>query len=215
MPKKSFAPKPAPKNQLPLFEQLTEVSELDAVREAALVCTKCPLHKTRTKVVFGEGKVDRPDLMIIGEGPGANEDKEGRPFVGRAGQLLNKMLEGIELTREDVYIANVVCCRPPKNRDPEPNEVANCIEYLVRQIRLVQPKAIMLVGKVATEATLNKTIKSVEGVRKVWYDWDGIPVRVTYHPAYLLRNPNKKPEALEDLRAVRAKIKELRAKGKA
>ena len=203
--------KPGAKSQLPLLgaDQLFSCTELEAARESALKCVRCPLHETRTNVVFGDGKVDSPDIMIVGEAPGEQEDLKGKPFVGRSGELLNKMLHFIEFRREDLYVCNVVCCRPPKNRKPRVPEQVACSEYLVRQIRCVNPKVIVLMGRTAAEAVLNKKFKSIEGVRQTWYEWDGIPMRVTYHPAYLLRNPGKKPESVEDLKAIRAKVMQI------
>jgi DNA polymerase len=147
--------------------------------------------------------------MLIGEAPGQNEDEQGIPFIGRAGQLLDKMLLAINYKREDVYVANVVCCRPPANRRPALREVAQCMDYLVRQIRVVSPKVLVLLGKTATEAVLGRTFKSLEGARQNWYEWDNIPLRATYHPAYLLRNSRKKQEALEDLKSIRAKVMQV------
>lgn len=206
-----MAKKKPPKTQLKLFtpEVMVPFTELDAARETALKCTKCPLHETRTKVVFGHGNHDSPDLMFIGEAPGANEDLQGLPFIGRSGELFDKMLEAIRYKREDVYVANIVCCRPPMNRPPAPREIAQCMDYLIRQIAVVRPKLLVLLGQSAAEAVTGKTFKSMEGARQNWYEYDDIPMRATYHPAYLLRTPAKKPEALEDLKAIRARVMQI------
>ncbi len=201
------------KNQLGLFSPavLVPFTELDAARQAALKCTKCDLCQTRKNVVFGEGKTDRPDIMFIGEAPGETEDEMGRPFVGKAGRYLEKMLSAIGYNRKDLYIANVVNCRPPENRKPSLREVAQCSEYLIRQIRSVNPMTIMLLGKTAAETVLGKPFKSIESARGRWYMWDQSPLRVTYHPAFLLRGGDKRTEALEDLKAIRARVNQLKA----
>jgi DNA polymerase len=146
--------------------------------------------------------------MFVGEGPGSNEDAKGVPFVGRAGKLLDKMIESIELSRKDVYVCNVVCCRPPNNRKPEPREVANCAQYLVRQLRIIRPKVIVALGATAATSLTGKTQK-VGSLRGKWFEWDRTPLRVTYHPAFLLRNSDHKIEAHADLKAISAKVSEL------
>ncbi len=161
-------------------------------------CTKCPLHITRTQTVFGVGNKNA-DWMLIGEAPGEQEDLQGEPFVGRAGQLLNEMLRALHLSREEVYIANILKCRPPANRDPKPEEVAACEPYLKRQIALVQPKIILAVGRIAAQNLL-KTTKPLSRLRGKVHSYDDIPVIVVYHPAYLLRNPIAKRQAWEDLK---------------
>lgn len=217
MAKKS-GPKPNGKVQLPLFDQKTiaPLAELERAKESALKCTRCELHETRTHVVFGEGKTDQPDLLFLGEAPGKNEDLSGRPFVGKAGHLLDKMLQAIGYARSEVYICNVVCCRPPENRLPKPFEIQQCQDYLVRQIRVVRPKVIVLLGRTAAEALLGKTFKTIESIRGIWYAWDDIPARVTYHPAYLLRGADvtKKANAHDDLKAVRAKVNQIRERAR-
>lgn len=165
-------------------------------------CQRCELHKLRTQAVFGTGD-KQADLMVIGEAPGADEDARGEPFVGKAGQLLTKMLQAIDLQRSDVYIANILKSRPPNNRNPNPQEVAACIPYLERQIELVRPKVIMCVGKVAI-ANLLKTEQTVGRLRGDTHSYQGIPLIVTYHPAYLLRNPIDKRKAYDDLLRVQA-----------
>ncbi len=171
-------------------------------------CRRCRLHEGRTKLVFGVGNEKAP-LVFVGEGPGADEDAQGIPFVGKAGQLLTQMIEntarkeGISLQRDDVYICNVVKCRPPGNRTPEPDEMEICGEFLYRQLTTIQPKAICALGGTAARALTGRK----EGVTKMrghWFDWRGVPVMVTYHPSYLLRpyNQDAKREAWEDLKKV-------------
>ena len=170
-------------------------AELEAAVEA---CTRCELHRTRRRAVFGVGNRDA-DWMIIGEAPGAEEDRRGEPFVGRAGQLLNEMLAAIGLQRESVYIANVLKSRPPDNRDPRPDEVAACEPYLRRQVALVRPKIILAVGRIAAQNLL-KTDTRIGALRGRAHRYADIPLVVTYHPAYLLRTPLEKRKAWEDLR---------------
>ena len=170
------------------------------LEQAVLACTRCALHKTRTQAVFGVGN-RQAQWMVIGEAPGADEDRQGEPFVGRAGQLLNSMLKAIGLAREQVYIANILKSRPPNNRDPLPEEVAACEPYLKRQIELINPKVILAVGRIAAQNLLKTETKigALRGQRHV-YPGSNIPVVVTYHPAYLLRSPQEKRKAWEDLR---------------
>lgn len=161
-------------------------------------CVLCELHKTRTQTVFGIGNKDA-DLLVIGEAPGATEDAKGEPFVGRAGKLLDAMLASINLQRSDVFIANILKCRPPNNRDPKPREVALCTPYLTRQIALINPKLIVAVGRIAAHFLLdtNQSLGRLRG--KVYkYGEQQTPLLVTYHPAYLLRNPRDKTKAYQD-----------------
>ncbi|MDQ6676407.1 MAG: uracil-DNA glycosylase [Acidobacteriota bacterium] len=171
-------------------------------------CRRCRLHAARKKIVFGSGS-EAAKLVFVGEGPGADEDDQGLPFVGRAGQLLTQMIdgtarkEGIAITRADVYICNVVKCRPPENRTPEPDEMATCGQFLFRQLSTIQPKAICALGSTAAKALIG----GKDGVTKLrgrWHQWNGIPLMVTFHPSYLLRayNQNAKRDAWEDLKAV-------------
>jgi DNA polymerase len=171
----------------------------DELAATVRACKKCALHATRTQTVFGVGRRDA-DLLVIGEAPGADEDARGEPFVGRAGQLLNAMLRAIGLPRADVYIANILKCRPPNNRDPQPDEAAACTPYLERQIALVNPRAILAVGRIAAQWLLqtDAPIGRLRG-RVVHYGEAGIPLVVTYHPAYLLRSPLAKATAWTDL----------------
>ncbi len=172
----------------------------EALEARVAACTLCELHKTRTRTVFGVGNRSA-EWMIIGEAPGADEDRQGEPFVGRAGQLLNEMLLAVGLTREAVYIANILKCRPPNNRDPRPEEVASCEPYLQRQVSLVAPRLILAVGRVAAQNLLktDTRIGAMRG-RQYHYGEARIPVVVTYHPAYLLRSPREKRKAWEDLK---------------
>lgn len=175
----------------------TSTDNWQDLRNEAMACTACELAHTRTHVVFGVGN-QNADLLIVGEAPGANEDKQGEPFVGRAGQLLNNMLLSIGLRREDIYIANILKCRPPNNRDPKPEEVALCTPFLERQIALLQPKIIMAVGRVAAHFLL-VTTESLGKMRGKEYQYQQTPLLVTYHPAYLLRSPREKAKAMQDL----------------
>lgn len=176
-------------------------STLDELNSQICTCQKCPLGATRTKFVFGVGNPNAT-LMLVGEAPGADEDAQGEPFVGRAGQLLNKILEAINFKRGDVYICNILKCRPPNNRTPQADEVERCIPYLKKQIELIKPKVILCLGLVAAQNLLHTTegLGKLRG-RKLTYE--GIPLMVTYHPAALLRNPNWKRPAWEDVQAVR------------
>jgi DNA polymerase len=166
-------------------------------------CTLCGLHRSRTQTVFGVGRRDAT-LFVIGEAPGADEDRQGEPFVGRAGQLLNAMLRSIGLPRAEVYIANILKCRPPNNRDPEHSESASCTPYLTRQIELVQPRALLAVGRIAAQWLLqtDSPIGRIRG-RVLTYGPRNTPLVVTYHPAYLLRSPLEKAKAWSDLLLVR------------
>lgn len=173
---------------------------------------KCPLGKTRTKFVFGVGNPDA-DIMLIGEAPGADEDRQGEPFVGRAGQLLNKILEAVGLTREEVYICNILKCRPPGNRDPQPPEVEQCEPYLHKQIDLVKPRIILALGRIAGQ-TLLRTGDPLGSLRSQVHDYLGIPMIIVYHPAALLRNPNFKKTMWEDMKAFKHYYDNLTHKGK-
>ena len=173
---------------------------LKIIREDIGDCTRCRLHKGRTNIVFGVGNVNA-ELMFVGEGPGADEDAQGEPFVGRAGQLLNNMISAMGLKREDVYIANVVKCRPPGNRTPEKDECDICSPFLLRQIEVIRPKVIVALGAVAAKNLLAIN-DSMGNLRGRWYDFKGSRLIVTYHPAYLLRDPRQKKETWKDLQMV-------------
>jgi DNA polymerase len=174
---------------------------LEQLANAAACCTRCKLAQGRTQVVFGSGPV-RARLVIIGEAPGFHEDKEGKPFVGEAGQLLTKMLAAISLRREDVYICNVLKCRPPENRDPAPDEIVACRDWLVSQLALLRPKLLLAMGKFASQVLTGIT-QPMGRFRGHVYEYQSIPVMCTYHPAYLLRSPEEKVKAWEDLQKVR------------
>ncbi len=179
---------------------------LDALAAEVAVCRKCPhLADTRTQTVFGTGSSDTR-LMFIGEAPGADEDRLGQPFVGRAGQLLNDMItKGMGLSREQVYIANILKCRPPENRTPTVDESANCLGYLEQQIAVIRPEFLCLLGRVAVQTLLNTTL-SMGKLRGKWHRYRGIPTIVTYHPAYLLRKPEFKRETWDDLQMLMEKM---------
>jgi len=174
-----------------------ESMDWSALREAVAACTRCPLHQSRTQTVFGVGNPDA-DWMIIGEAPGAEEDRRGEPFVGRAGKLLDEMLRAVGHKRESVFIANILKCRPPDNRDPAAQESSECRGYLERQIELVQPKIILAVGRIAAQLLL-ATDTPVGRLRGSQHLLGDTPLVVTYHPAYLLRSPSQKRKAWDDL----------------
>jgi DNA polymerase len=174
------------------------------LERSVAACTKCELHGSRTQTVFGVGNRNA-DLLIIGEAPGRDEDLQGEPFVGRAGQLLNAMLAAIGMQRQQVYIANILKCRPPNNRDPGPEEAAACNPWLQQQIELIQPAVILALGRVAAHNLLN-TDQSLASMRSRQHDYAGIPLIVSYHPAYLLRKPVEKRKSWQDLKRVKTMI---------
>jgi len=184
--------------KLPIIQD--KPAALKKIRADIGDCTRCRLHKGRTNLVFGVGNPNA-ELMFVGEGPGADEDAQGEPFVGRAGQLLNNMISAMGLRREDVYIANVVKCRPPGNRTPEKDECDVCSPFLLRQIEVIKPKVIVALGAVAAKNLLAVN-DSMANLRGRWYDFRGARLAVTYHPAYLLRDPRQKKEAWKDLQMV-------------
>jgi uracil-DNA glycosylase family 4 len=181
--------------------QKTLLSDLEAI---ASVCVKCNLAKTRTQVVYGVGNPNA-DLMFIGEAPGRDEDEQGEPFVGRAGQLLTDIIKAMKLTRNDVYIANVVKCRPPENRNPEPEELDACRPYIRQQVEIIQPRVIVTLGKFALQSLLEKAY-GITSVRGKWLEYNGVKVMPTYHPAYLLRTPSAKKDVWEDMKLVMAEL---------
>jgi uracil-DNA glycosylase len=185
-----------------LFEaaERREGDTLEIIRDDLGECTRCKLHKHRNKIVFGDGN-PKAELVFIGEGPGHDEDVQGLPFVGRAGKLLTQMIEAMGLQRSDVYICNVVKCRPPENRQPERDEIAACSPFLVRQIESIRPKVIVCLGATAAQMLLN-TNRGISGFRGEWLDYRGTRLLATYHPAYLLRNPAAKSEVWKDLQKV-------------
>lgn len=188
----------------------SEVASLgwEALRERVQQCRRCPLYQTRTQGVFGIGN-PQAQLMLIGEAPGAEEDRRGEPFVGRAGKLLDEMLRAIGSSREAVYITNVLKSRPPNNRDPRPDEVAACEPYLRRQLELVSPRVILVLGRIATQYLLKST-QSLSRLRGQWHQYGpcATPLRVTYHPAYLLRSPADKYKAWQDLKHVCQRLRD-------
>jgi DNA polymerase len=179
---------------------------LAAVREGMENCQRCPLGKERRNLVFGEGN-PHADLVFVGEAPGADEDEQGRPFVGRAGQLLTKIIAAMGLQRDDVYICNILKCRPPGNRNPQPDEIAACEPFLVRQLQAISPKFICALGSFAARALL-KTESPITTLRGRFHDYHGIRLMPTYHPAYLLRNPDAKKLVWQDVQMI---MKELEA----
>lgn len=181
-------------------------SQLSRLAAEAAVCRLCRLCETRGKVVFGSGPPDAR-LMFIGEGPGAEEDRQGLPFVGRAGELLTKIIQAIGLRRDEVYIANIVKCRPPDNRDPAPDEVAACRGYLDRQIEWIRPNVLVALGRVAAQTLLGNDTP-ISRLRGSWFELRGIPMMVTYHPAALLRNSALKRPTWEDMQKVRDRLRE-------
>ena len=183
---------PVPENNDVIWQQL---------EQAVSSCTACELHSSRTQTVFGVGN-KTADLLIIGEAPGRDEDLQGEPFVGRAGQLLNAMLAAIGFQREQVYIANILKCRPPNNRDPKPEEAGACNSWLQQQIDLVKPAVILALGRIAAHNLL-KTDQSLGALRTKQHDYAGIPLIVSYHPAYLLRKPADKRKSWQDLKRIK------------
>ncbi len=184
------------------------IENFEELRKAALACRGCKLCETRTNVVFGVGN-PKAKVMFIGEGPGENEDLQGEPFVGRGGQLLDKMLEHVGLSRKtNIYIANMVKCRPPKNRDPEKDEIAACIGYLRNQVYLIRPKIIVCLGRIAACSLISPDFK-VTRQHGEFYEKNGVLMMGTFHPAALLRNPNQKPDGLDDFVKLRAKLDAL------
>lgn len=184
-----------------LFDERIADDTLQKIRDdIGANCTRCKLHKGRTKLVFGVGN-PKADLVFVGEGPGRDEDQQGEPFVGRAGKLLTQMIEAMSLRREDVYICNVVKCRPPENRLPEKDEITTCSPFLMRQLAVIQPKVICCLGSCSAQ-TLLQTNQGISRFRGEWFDFRGSKLIATYHPAYLLRNPAAKGEVWKDLKKV-------------
>lgn len=190
---------------LPREQKIVKLRTLDDQHVSR--CTKCRLHETRTHTVFGEGDPDAR-ILFIGEGPGENEDLQGRPFVGKAGQLLDKMILAMGLSREKVYICNIVKCRPPNNREPAPDETATCTPYLLEQIETIRPEVIVTLGRPATQFILQSKL-SMSKLRGQWQTWRGIPVMPTYHPAYVLRQYTRdtREAVWSDLKQVLAHLK--------
>jgi DNA polymerase len=195
---------------LPAFpnESWTGTKSLEDLNNAINTCMKCGLGKTRIKFVFGVGN-PKADVVVVGEAPGADEDEKGEPFVGRAGQLLNKILEAVQFKREEVFICNILKCRPPNNRDPQTEEIDCCEPYLWKQLEIIKPKMILCAGRIAGQSLL-KTNSSLTLLRGKVHDYRGIPLMVTYHPAALLRNPNWKRPCWEDMQQFRKLYDEMK-----
>jgi DNA polymerase len=182
-----------------------DTDSLEALRAFIGDCRRCKLHKGRNQLVFGEGS-PRARIVFVGEGPGRDEDREGRPFVGEAGRLLTRIIEkGMGLPREEVYICNVVKCRPPRNRDPERDEIDTCLPFLKRQLAIIAPEVICVLGRVAGEALLGPDFR-ISRRRGQWHAYMGIPLMPTYHPAYLLRNPSAKRPVWEDVKGMMERL---------
>lgn len=183
-------------------------SNWQELKDACMGCQNCPLGATRTNLVFGTGN-ENAEVLFVGEGPGENEDLQGEPFVGRGGKLLDKYLEAIDLSRDkNIYIANMVKCRPPRNRDPKPEEQEECIKWLREQFRLLRPKIIVCLGRISAQKLISPDFK-VTKQHGEFFEKGGVLMMGTFHPAALLRNPNQKPAALEDFIKLRSKIEEI------
>lgn len=183
-------------------------SNWQELKDACMGCQNCPLGATRTNLVFGAGN-ENAEVLFVGEGPGENEDLQGEPFVGRGGKLLDKYLEAIDLSRDkNIYIANMVKCRPPHNRDPKPEEQEECIKWLREQFRLLRPKIIVCLGRISAQKLISPDFK-VTKQHGEFFEKGGVLMMGTFHPAALLRNPNQKPAALEDFIKLRSKIEEI------
>ncbi len=209
--KPDVLPVPAGPSLFEAFDKIPDDSLL-RIRTDLGECTRCKLHKTRNKIVFGDGS-PQADLVFVGEGPGHDEDVQGLPFVGRAGKLLTQMIEAMGLQRKDVYICNVVKCRPPENRLPEKDEVTPCSPFLQRQLDAINPKVIVALGACAAQ-TLLETTRGISQFRGQWLEFRGRKLMATYHPAYLLRNPSAKSEVWKDLQKVMAALGLEAKKGK-
>jgi len=188
---------------------LNDMMTLDSIRAEIGDCQRCKLAPKRTNIVFGSGNPDA-ELVFVGEAPGFDEDQQGLPFVGRAGQLLTKIIESIDLKREDVYICNVLKCRPPENRNPESDEVAACNPFMKKQLAAIRPKVVCCLGTFAAQTVL-QTVAPISKLRGKFYDMDGMRVIATFHPAYLLRSPDKKREVWEDMKQIRAELFRLKS----
>lgn len=186
---------------------------LEELKRVTHNCRKCDLHRGRTKVVFGQGN-PRADIMFIGEGPGRNEDLSGEAFVGEAGQLLTKAIKAIGLTRDEVYIGNIVKCRPPNNRNPQKNEIDSCIDYLRWQVKLIQPKIIVCLGSIAGKAIIDKDFK-ITKERGKWIERKGFKILPTFHPAALLRDENKKLPFWQDFKEIKRMYEGIKNKERA
>jgi uracil-DNA glycosylase family 4 len=211
VPKPDILPVPAGPSLFEAFDKVPDDTLLK-IRTDLGECTRCKLYRTRNKIVFGDGN-PKAELVFVGEGPGHDEDMQGLPFVGRAGRLLTQMIEAMGLQRKDVYICNVVKCRPPENRAPEKDEVAECSPFLLRQIDAIAPKVIVCLGSTAAQTVL-ETNRGISQFRGQWLEFRGRKLMATYHPAYLLRNPSAKSEVWKDLQKVMAVLGLEAKKGK-
>ena len=183
------------------------MADLESIRQECLACGRCELGQTRTNLVFGTGN-EHAKLMFVGEGPGEQEDLQGVPFVGRAGKLLDDMLEMFGLSRSEVYIANIVKCRPPKNRDPLPAERDACYPWLAQQIKTIQPKLLVCLGRIAAMRFIDPNYR-ISREHGQWVSRDGMEITAIYHPAALLRDPRRRPEAFDDMKEIARKLREL------
>lgn len=198
------APVHAEERGEPSARQILDAATIEELGRIAARCTRCRLSASRTQVVFGTGNPDA-NLMFVGEAPGRDEDLQGEPFVGRAGQLLTDIIKAMKLSRADVYIANVIKCRPPENRNPEPAELDACRPYIRRQVELIRPKVIVTLGKFALQSLTGKTY-SISSIRGEWLEHEGVKVMPTFHPAYLLRTPSAKKEVWQDMKKVMTEL---------
>jgi len=195
----------------PITSEATPPRTLAEIREEIGDCRRCKLCATRKNIVFGSGSPNAR-LMFVGEAPGADEDIQGQPFVGRAGQLLTKMIQAMGLSREEVYIANIIKCRPPENRNPQPDEIAACSPFLIKQVETIRPKVICALGTFSAQ-TLLETQQKISALRGKFHDYHGVKVLPTFHPAYLLRNPNEKKSVWEDLKKIMEELKKEGGQG--
>jgi DNA polymerase len=196
-------------NILPKDNNITQINnkeaDISSLKRDMGECTRCKLSKNRTKIVLGEGSLNA-ELVFVGEAPGRDEDKTGRPFVGRAGQLLTKIISAMGMERGDVYIMNIVKCRPPENRNPQDDEISTCEPFMLRQLEIIKPGIICTLGTFSTQALL-RTKEPISGLRGKFFDYHGIKLMPTYHPAFLLRNSNKKKEVWEDMQQIMNELK--------
>ena len=201
------AAKPAASAKAPAAPSQKSPTTLQMIRDELGDCTRCKLHDKRTNIVYGVGHPDAP-LVFVGEAPGADEDRTGEPFVGAAGQLLTKMIEAMGLSRQDVYICNILKCRPPGNRNPEPDEIEQCEPFLKKQLAAIRPRMIVALGKFAAQCLL-RSDAPISRLRGTWKEYEGIPLMPTYHPAFLLRTPSAKREVWADLQEVMRELDRL------
>ncbi|PLY01183.1 MAG: DNA polymerase [Desulfuromonas sp.] len=197
--------RPAEMSSPEVLAERLEAATLDHLQTLMAGCTRCPLGEKRKSLVFGAGN-PQAELVLVGEAPGREEDEKGFPFVGEAGRLLEKILFAMQMTRDDVYICNVIKCRPPQNRDPEAQEIETCEPFLKQQLEIIKPKLIIALGRFAAQ-TLLRTKAPISRLRGHWHEYEGVPLMPTFHPAYLLRNPAGKREVWEDMKQVMRRLK--------